>query len=94
MPFFDVTFSDGTVQRFQAHNKKQLKAALDNIQFTATQVKRCKRCKQADACKESYYTLCASCFQAALAELRATLGDFPISEQDLKDLLLSAFVGG
>ena len=94
MPFFDVTFSGGTVQWFQAHNKKQLKAALDNIQFTATQVKRCKQCKQADACKESYYNLCDPCFQSALVELQASLGDHPISEQGLKDLLLSAFVGG
>lgn len=94
MPFFDVTFSDGSVHRFQAHSKKALKAALDNIQFTATQVKRCKQCKQADACKESYYNLCPSCFQSALTELRASLGDHPISDEDLKDLLLSAFVGG
>lgn len=94
MPFFDVLFSDGTVRRMQAHNKKQLKQALDTIQFTATQVKHCKQCKQADACKESYYNLCTSCLSAAFAELRASLGDHPISEQDLKELLLSAFVGG
>lgn len=94
MPFFDVLFSDGSVRRMQAHNKKQLKEALDNIQFTATQVKHCKQCKQADACKESYHNLCTPCFQTALTEMRASLGDFPISDQDLKDLLLSAFVGG
>lgn len=94
MPFFDVLFSDGTVRRMQAHNKKQLKEALSNVRFTATQVRHCKQCKQADACKESCYNLCASCFQTALAELRTSLGDFPVSDQDLKDLLLSVFVGG
>ena len=66
MPFFEVTFENVTVQRYQAPNKTQLKAALGNVEFSATEVRRCQKCRKSDAC----------------------------SEQDLKDLLLSAFVGG
>jgi hypothetical protein len=31
--FFDVTFSDGTVQVFQAHNKQILMQALKNVRI-------------------------------------------------------------
>ena len=93
MPLFEVTLSDGSTAIMQAHNKTQLRVALQNVVLTKIEQKRrCKQCRKAVATVQN--TLCQPCWDEVLTLCRETWKDVPMTEQELKDLAMSFFVDG
>ena len=93
MPLFEVTLSDGSTAIMQAHNKTQLRGALQQVVLTKIEQKRrCKQCRKAVATVQ--HTLCQPCWEEALAFVGETCQDIPMSEQELQDLTMSFFVDG
>jgi len=78
MPLFEVTLSDGSTAIMQAHNKIQLRLALQNVVLTKVEQKR--RCKH--------------CWDAVLTLCRDVWKDVPMTEQALQETAMSYFVDG
>ncbi len=94
MPLFEVTLSDGSTSIMQAHNKTQLRAALQNVKLTRIEQK--KRCRGVN-CREVatvQSTFCATCWTKILTEFREVWTDTPMSEQELQDTVMSYFDRG
>jgi len=93
MPLFEVTLSDGSTAIMQAHNKIQLRLALQNVVLTKVEQKRrCKHCRKAVATVQN--TLCQPCWDAVLTLCRDVWKDVPMTEQALQETAMSYFVDG
>jgi hypothetical protein len=93
MPLFEVTLSDGSTSIMQAHNKTQLRLALQNVLLTKAAQKRCcKQCRKAVATVQN--TLCQPCWDKVLIHCHDVWKDVSMTEQELKDTAMSYFVDG
>ena len=93
MPWFEVTLADGSTAIMQAHNKTQLKGALQNVVLTKVEQKRrCKHCRKAVATVQQ--TLCQSCWDEVLTLCREAWKEVPMTEQALQETAMSYFVDG
>lgn len=93
MPWFEITLSDGSTAILQAHNRAQLREALQQVVLTKVEQKRgCEHCRTAVATIQE--TLCQPCWDAVLAHCRDAWKEVPMTEQEVLEMALSYFVNG